>query len=106
MIRHGHGIKTFQDHESFLQFRRELRDFLRELGADKTQKAPGQVRSRILNGLLRLPTGSPKARQREAQPGLLLPSLVEEIHGDVVQRFNEEWRLEEALHALSSLAKE
>ena len=34
-------------------------------------------------------------------------SALEEIHGDVIQRFNEDWRLlEEALHALSSLAKE
>ena len=35
------------------------------------------------------------------------PAALEEIHGDVIQRFNEDWRLlEEALHALSSLAKE
>ena len=34
-------------------------------------------------------------------------SALEEIHGDVIQRFSEDWRLlEEALHALSSLAKE
>lgn len=31
----------------------------------------------------------------------------QDIHGDVIRRFNEDWRLlEEALHALSSLAKE
>ena len=82
-----------EDTESFVQFRRELRDYLRELGAEKGQQAAH--------------AGSPKARQRAAQPGLLLPPLVEEIHADVVRRFNEDWRfLEEALHALSSLAKE
>lgn len=40
-------------------------------------------------------------------PPLDLSISLEEIHADVVRRFNEDWRfLEEALHALSSLAKE
>ncbi|CAK8998856.1 Uncharacterized protein SCF082_LOCUS5807 [Durusdinium trenchii] len=83
-----------EDTETFLQFRRELRDFLRELGTEKTGAENG---------------GSPKARQRKSGPGVLLPLLVEEIHRDLVQALVEssQWQpTEEALHALSALAKE
>ena len=111
--------KRPQDAESFAQFRRELRDFLRELGAEKAPKAhAGEETSavslhswkswKLLCSLLCSRslleaiwvksfqwTGSPKARQREAQPGLLLPLLVEDfcdllcseiiVHTDFVQ---------------------
>ena len=34
-----HQFSVCEDTESFVQFRRELRDFLRELGAEKGQQA-------------------------------------------------------------------
>ena len=47
--------KRPQDAESFAQFRRELRDFLRELGAEKAPKAhTGEETSAVSPPLLKI----------------------------------------------------